>query len=629
MSGIFGIFHRDALPADRNILQTMQAKMAHWGTDGSSILLKGCTGFGQCRLISTPEGQYERLPLWDDVHNLAFTASARLDNRDELLQQIRFDQPLSRVSDSEIIYQAYLKWGAECVRKIYGDWSFAIWDPHEHNFFLARDHYGNTSLFYSLTEKVFTFASDSASILALGLQPREMNELYLAQLLIAWPAYYGEQTIFKGLHRLPPAHTLTVSENWSVINNYWKMEDVSPIHLPKRADYIEPFLDLFEKSVDSCLRSPVVNGASLRVGAALSGGLDSSSISIIAANILKRSGGRLQAYTSIPVYSQSAGLYLKMFGDELPYAQSTARQAGNIDLCTIDAAHISPIQSIRHTLQVSNEPVHGAINLFWFQALQEKARQDSLRVLLTGQMGNYGLSWAGDKLSQPLLYQLQNMRFASWVKDQLKKHLPVNILEEVRRRRIPPDWYKSSSIHPDLAGRLNLMELRLHDPLENPRTALQQRFQMILPGRSFVGAFHAQFSAAFGLDVRDPSADVRLLEFTLSVPDQVFIDPETGLNRWLIRAAMKDRLPDDVRLNRKRGQQAADIIPRLRDCAAEVEEALSEIEQGPGRLYVDVTNMRQVWNTIKISETMEAAFKVQSVLTRGIMAGLWVNANFA
>ncbi|MEI6291562.1 MAG: asparagine synthetase B, partial [Chloroflexota bacterium] len=87
MSGIFGIFQRDAEPATSNSLQTMQAEMTHWGPDGSSIMLKGIAGLGQSRLISTPEGDYEHLPFWNDLHNLAYTAAARLDNRDELLSQ--------------------------------------------------------------------------------------------------------------------------------------------------------------------------------------------------------------------------------------------------------------------------------------------------------------------------------------------------------------------------------------------------------------------------------------------------------------------------------------------------------------------------------------------------------------
>jgi asparagine synthase (glutamine-hydrolysing) len=103
------------------------------------------------------------------------------------------------------------------------------------------------------------------------------------------------------------------------------------------------------------------------------------------------------------------------------------------------------------------------------------------------------------------------------------------------------------------------------------------------------------------------------------------MDPETGLDRWLIREAMKDRLPDEVRLNRRRGRQAGDLVPRLRACAAEVELALQQIAEGPAAEYVDAAYMRTVWKMIQTDDTSAAYQKSVTVLTRGVMAGLFVN----
>ena len=113
------------------------------------------------------------------------------------------------------------------------------------------------------------------------------------------------------------------------------------------------------------------------------------------------------------------------------------------------------------------------------------------------------------------------------------------------------------------------------------------------------------------------------------MPDHIFIDPDTGLDRWLIRAAMEDRLPDEVRLNRRRGRQAGDLVPRLRACAGEVETALDELTTGPAAAYVDVPYIRQVWQMIQMQDTPEALRKAITILTRGIMAGLFVNDFYA
>lgn len=140
-----------------------------------------------------------------------------------------------------------------------------------------------------------------------------------------------------------------------------------------------------------------------------------------------------------------------------------------------------------------------------------------------------------------------------------------------------------------------------------------------------VGATWAEIGAHYGMEVCDPTADVRVLAFSLSVPDHIFIDPKSGLDRWLIREAMKGRLPDDVRLNRRRGRQAGDLVPRLRACADEVEEALDELASGPAVEYVNVPYMREIWSMVRTDDTPQAFNKSMTILTRGIMAGLWVN----
>ena len=163
------------------------------------------------------------------------------------------------------------------------------------------------------------------------------------------------------------------------------------------------------------------------------------------------------------------------------------------------------------------------------------------------------------------------------------------------------------------------------DPDRLPaRSPLDER-SWLQPGRSFGGELHAHLGRAAGLDIRDPSADARLLAYTWSVPDDVFIDPANGVDRWLVRAAMVGRLPEEVRLNTRRGRQAGDLVVRLRACADEVEGALAEIEKGPGADYVDCASLRNVWQVIQVEDSPRAFQWSVSILTRGIMGGLFVN----
>ncbi|MBI5052733.1 MAG: asparagine synthetase B [Chloroflexi bacterium] len=619
MSGLFGIFHRDGSPVSPATLVTMRAAMAHWGRDGSDIWLDGCAGLGQARTFSTPEAQYEHLPRFDSSRGIAFTAAGRVDNREELIRDwgLEIGDSISNlqspIPDGDFIFHAYLKWGEDCVKHIYGDWAFAAWHPNERKLFLARDHYGNTALYYYADSRLFAFASSPQALLALDLAPIEFDELYLAQVLVVWTAYHGERTIHKPIHRLPPAHTLTVTPQHLNTQQYWRLEDTPLPHLPKRQDYVEALREIFDEAVRARLRVPSSPTSNLQspissVAVTLSGGLDSGSVAVTAARLLQTTDKRLTAFTSVPLSDTS--VYVgKNFGDEFPFAQTTAQFAGNVDLYPITAAGINPIQGIRKALEIHNEPGHAASNYYWILEVRAAVQAHNCRILLNGQMGNGGISWTGDISSQSLAFRLRHLGWQGAVretfkrlKQQIKSSAPAELLTIWQHWRISGDWHLDSAIHPDFARRLNLLDQLLSAPdtllALAPRDPPAQRYRIMMPGRNFAGAMQAQMAAAYGLEMRDPTGDVRVLEFTFSVPDHIFIDPETGMDRWLIREAMKDRLPDVVRLNRQRGRQAGDRVPRLRACAAEVEIALDEIARGPATEYVDVSYI----SALRVSE---------------------------
>jgi asparagine synthase (glutamine-hydrolysing) len=556
--------------------------------------------------------------------------------------------PMSLIPDGDLILHAYLRWGENAPWHILGDWAFAAFHPAERKLFLARDHFGNTSLYYYSDPRVFAFSSDRAALLALNLTPPVMDELYLAQVLITWDAYHGERTIDQRIKRLPPAHYLTITAEQLEVRQYWRLEDTPYLSLRRREEYVEAFSEVLNEAVRVRLRAPNERRELQQekrgdddcgkveaspIGVTLSGGLDSSSVTATAFRFLQAEGKGLTAFTSVPL-SDTEKYVRNNFGDEFPFAQATAQFAGNVDHVPITGASLTPIDAIRRMLQIDPEPAHAAGNYYWLLELQAAAAMRGCRVLLTGQMGNASISWAGEIHSQPLAVQLRQLGWRKWASDEVrltKRLVKPHVLKGLRAARLTPhsdlrQWCRHSAIHPDFARRLDLLEMRRQD-LEQAQvgTPRDARCSIIKPGRSLAGALWASMGAAHGLEVRDPTADVRVLEFTLSVPDHIFIDPETGMDRWLIREAMKDRLPETVRLNRKKGRQAGDLVPRLRASAMQVESALDELERGPAARYVDVPYMREAWQLIQTQDTPEAYHKSVTVLTRGIMGGLFVN----
>ncbi len=626
MNLLYGVFCRFGHFSQETIKCIMH-QMATCEGDERAIWLDDSCGLGQIVNTASDDWQKDPLSFRDDERNLAFVGYGRLDNREELCAALGLDVTQRvNITDSLIIRHAYYKWGGRCAERLFGDWLFVAWHPAENRLFLARDHFGIVALYYYVDKNVFVFATSRQALLALKFIPTELDELYLAQVLTCWPAYHGERTVHLPIRRLPPAHHLDVTSDRIVIQQYWFLEKTPELHLSRREDYITTFRELFDAAVKVRLQPlDYLEGTQGQIASCLSGGLDSSAVTATAAKLLAGEGRRVAAYTSVPMFDTTS-FTKDRFGDELPLAEVTAFFSGNIDITTIDAAECTPVQGIKKMLQICNEPIHAAANIFWMLALRKAVQANSSKILLIGACGNAGVSWAGDIFSQSVAFQLRQLGWNKWTKEILKRNMPPSLLAIWRRRRIDMDLLcRTSAINPAFARRLNIFERRFNDPAERfPRTSLDLR-SFIQPGRSMFGALQAELGGAFGLQVRDPTADVRLLEFTFSVPDYIFIDPKTGMDRWLIREAMSGRLHDDVRLNRTRGRQAGDLVPRLRASAGEVEAALNELARGLAAEYVDVPYMRQVWQMIQAQDTPEAFDKSVTILTRGIMAGLFVN----
>jgi len=628
MKAIFGIFCRNTQQCLPELVEKMRVVLYRLESSDTELWTEKETCLVQAYPWAADKNtKIKRLPL--ALHDqFVFAACGRVDNISEISRLLAIPpNELPLLSDIEVLRRAYAKWGSESSAKIYGDWAYVAWHPDEHKLVLSRDHHGNTPLYYYLDQHVFAFASSRQALLALNLSPVELDELYLAQYLTSWFDYHGERTLHKPIKRLPPSHYITVTPDKCDLSQYWYLENAPELKLSRRDEYVAAFRELFDEAVNCRLRP------SGKVAATLSGGLDSSSVAVTAAGFLKKSNQRLAAYISVPSYHKTE-YQENRFENELPFARAVVDAAGNIDLHTVSSAGISPVSAIRKVLEQQLDPCHGAANLYWILDLQESVKAMGYDVMLTGAAGNGSISWSGDIFSQPVSYLLEHISWqklisslSTRIKLNIKRVLPIELVAEIRKKRVKDiELYRGSAIHPDFARRIRLLDLRLNDlgDMSSPHPR-EERCRIIMPGRSMGGAYAAELGAMHGLTICDPTADARLLALTISIPDHVYIDPKTGFNRWLIREAMKGRLPDKVRLNRARGRQAGDLVLRLRACAEEVESALSDLARGPSAEYVDVEYMRQVWEMIQLNDTSEAFVKSITILTRGIMAGLFVN----
>lgn len=634
MSGIFGIFYSDQQPIPPGTVQKMAEAMAYWGPNGSGFWQEGSVGLGHLLLYNTPEALSEKLPRLGKG-GLVLTANVRLDNRQELLEQFQIPgSERATYPDSELILQSYDQWGEDCVQHLVGDWAFALWQPEKQRLFVARDPLGMNGIYYHHNAHFFAFASCLKGLLALPGVPQQPNLFRVAQVLTSWPGD-GIQTAYQEIYQLPPAHTLTFQAQRFSIQRYWRLEDTPPLTLNSDQEYVEAFLTHYRRAVGDRLRSY------RPVGATLSGGLDSGSVCALAAEALRPEV--LPVYTHVPLQDTDHLTSTRRFGNESPYVEANRQFMGNLTVHYLRSEQVSPLAGIEKNLWIHDQPGHAAGNAFWITDLLQTAQHQGLGSLLTGQVGNGTVSWAGIAPTSNgwlallqgdwprIMAQAQQQGLSPWrlVKRYLLRPLVLPVLEQRQRFKTLSKypWQNYAAINPDFAGSLNLqqaMQQQGHDPSFTPSSDSQtQRLRIIRPTSATIGALWLESGAAYGLEVRDPTMDQRLVEFCWAVPNEQY--HYQGQSRSLMRRAMQGLLPDQVRLNDRKGLQAADLGYRTQTHAEEIQSVLAQLQRSElARRVLDLEKMQGVLESLKQEVTQKNSLDCGTILLRGLMTGLFL-----
>lgn len=641
MSAICGIIHLDNTPCQAFEIKAMLNATKEWGVNGEKYKIDNNIGLGCQILWNTPESPYDERFICENIDNYILTCSARLDNRAELLNLFEISKKESETTpDSELVLMAYRKWGEDCPVHLIGDWAFAIWDQQNKKLFIARDHAGNTSLFYYQSSTFFVFASSLKALFAIQKVPRALNEYALSKHLILFPPT-PQTTFYKNVNRLAAAHSLVIENNKVKLNQYWDLRNEPKVRYANDTDYVDHFKEILQESVRCRLRT------SEPIGATLSGGLDSSTISATAAKILKSTGKRLTTITSIPQHDVSWFSESRRFADESEFARATAQYSGNIDSHFIPAQNISPLEGVRRTFEILDEPLRVGANAYWIHAIFHKFKQQNLGTMLTGQCGNESISWHGGGYLVSLFkkgrWLLLSKEFSALkkIKPTLYKNISFRkeIIESVLpdfcqkyRRKYRKQNQKSiqrSYLNPHIAEKLNLAEKIESDPdivfnVLNTSSG-KQRLTFIKNGSATSSQFWHLIGGHNGIEVRDPTRDIRLMAFCLGIPDRLYL--QNGIDRHLIRVAMKGILPDAVRLNMTRGRQSVDVFLRMRDGLEEYETTLAVLKTSPFvKEYLNTTKMEDNLKIIKTSDDFPRNTILARHFLNAVMTGFFLQS---
>jgi asparagine synthase (glutamine-hydrolysing) len=284
MCGICGIFNLDHEPVSPVILHKMTEAIAHRGPDGEGFYIDGCLGLGHRRLavIDLSPSGHQPMISSDDQYALIYNGEIYNFQKLRLELESLGHQFRSR-TDSEVVLHAYMEWGSHCVKRFNGMFAFAIWDKTCQNLFLARDRYGIKPLYYKFQGPYFLFGSEQKAILA---HPGVPLKIDLAALLeyFTFQNIFTDKTLLQGIRLFPPGYYATLSLKTSGARHsqlhlcrYWDFDFCEPEHPAGEQEYLEELDRLFRQAVNRQLISDV------DVGIYLSGGMDSGSITAIAA----------------------------------------------------------------------------------------------------------------------------------------------------------------------------------------------------------------------------------------------------------------------------------------------------------------------------------------------------------
>ena len=532
MSGIFAIVHLDGQPIDPRLLQQLTETLKYLGRDHQQIWHQGHVGLGHTLFRTTYEAANEQQPCTLDG-KVYIIADGRIDGRDELItllqgksRSVNYDVP-----DVELILHAYQVGGKDCLQYLLGDFAFILWDENQKRLFCARDRLGLRRLYYAQVGNALVLCNSLDCLRGYPGVTAKLNEQAVGDFLLFGSHTWLDKstTIFADIQKVPPAHCLSWEGQNLDVKRYWDIPlEVPLLRYKREEDYIAHFREIFTTAVRDRMRTD-------KIVIAMSGGLDSSSIAATACRIADEMSKppQIQAFTAV---------YDRIHPDrERYYAGLVAEKLGllihyfpcdDYQLLTPTVRTPEPVQSYTPAMQVD----------LW--------RQVSLlgRVLLTGDTGDNLL------FCSPIMKVLGQMN-PIWLLWQLLKlrqrfgsmpPLGTGILAAFKgkggkeKMSYPyPNW-----LNPEFEARLHLPERWQFWPSWQPPSLNRRHPEihkwLVFPDWS-IGTEQTTAIDFTPAEWRDPFADIRLIEFVLSLPLLPWL-----FKKYLLRRSMEEDLPAEV-----------------------------------------------------------------------------------
>lgn len=531
MCGIVGwIDWNEDLRQQGPVVTSMGRKLAARGPDAEGLWTSPHAAFGHRRLVVVdPAGGAQPMVRAKGGRNYVLTYNGELYNTEELRQELLArGYAFQGHSDTEVLLTAYMEWGPACVDRLNGIFAFGVWSDADQTLFLARDRMGVKPLFYAERGGAFLFASEIKALLAHPLVKPEVDESGLAEVLILGPARTPGFGVFKGVSEVKAGHCLTLDRSGRRSRAYWALD--SHEHPDDLDDSVARVRELVVDTVERQLVSDVP------IATFLSGGLDSSAITAIAANALKRDG--LGPLTTFEVdYADNARFFHPTAfqpNPDSPYARLMSQAFGtNHNLFVFDTSDL--VDGLGPATLARDLPGMADVDSSLYAFSREI--KNKATVALSGESADEVFG------GYPWFYREEALNSGTfpWA---LKSQARAALLKPEVRQRLRAEEYVAERYREALD---EVPLLPGEDPLEARRRELFylniSRFMPVLLDRK------DRMSMAWGLEVRVPFCDHRLVEYAWNIPwEMKTVD---GQAKGVLRRAMEGILPEKVRTRRK------------------------------------------------------------------------------
>lgn len=608
MSSFFGVFSPGG-NLDQVAFDQMKSAIHRDGYDELETHLNEHIGMGHLMLRVTPESAYDKQPLKSDCGRYTLVGHFRLDYRDELGDKLGLTQvELELAPDSLLVMKAYRKWEEKCVHHLEGDWAFAVYDNIEETVFFAKDPTGISSLFYLIHDNSIYFSTDPTVF--------SKCDFFSLDLDITQFAYYSVNglkidkgfTLLKNVKIIPNGFTARI--NLSLEAQLSQFYDLSFCHQQKKYRYEFDVAYHFKSIYFNALKSRCRSVS--EIGLFLSSGLDSMSVAALSSNELKKLGNNLYTFTSVPSSNSKLTEKEKQFADESSLVQIFNRDKGNVRSYFLSFNDFKLSEIDWEDLRLNPFNPSFTMNSFWIHGILKEAKRNNIRLMLTGQMGNFTLSADGYLVHIEMFFRLQFFKLYH----ELKHYARINritFIQAFRTRVLSvvkfnlKYWLKKRSLFSyhffSGEGNLSLGYYKKNKNIfESKRTDLIPGYSSFFFSRNlrvsqlqkhlyYSNMYWAMYGESVGISLTDPTSDSRVIEFSLSISDTYF--NKFGISKYLYKLMFSYLLPKEILENTISKIQSFDFGDRIKGDTSFVEMLR--------RQYAQVSHLYQLNDSLPLA----------------------------